>query len=303
MAHQTVYDTLLEISGSHDALREFSRRHLANSRFSLDSLDPVPDALKYEMSNLVEDGYDAMYGDWTKLARRWMFKDVADERGFPFPLESREHILECFHAFGEVGEQYFPLGERFHSNLERYGHGHERTWCQEHWGMDYDVEESLVEMLPDVTRIAFSSQGSVPPKTLKLLSQAHPELTFSISSISEMGRRGKKLDMRNGKQVKKYSLPDEEIRDAIWGFRRDVDFRLLASVSNSAEWIDEVEMSERGRPTLKSTRFSLGFMMYRLEQGETVEHLVGRFPALTEKHIKMIRSLALQGRPAIIDLS
>lgn len=303
MAQLTIYDTLLELSGSDDALQSFSRRHLANSRFSLDSLDPVPKELKYEMSNLVEDGYDALYGDWTKLSGRQMFKDAAEARGFPFPLESRDQIVECFHAFGEVGEQYFPLGHCFHSNLERYGHGHERTWCEEHWGMDSDVEESLAEILLDVIRIAFSSDGSIPQKTLKLLSLAHPGLTFCVYSLSESGRRGKKFDMKNGKQLKKYSASDEEIRDAIWGFRRDVDFRLLASVSNSAEWIDEIEMSERGGPTLKGTRFSLGFMMYRLSQGETVEHLAGRFPALTEKHIKMIRSLALQGRPTVLGLS
>jgi Protein of unknown function (DUF433) len=304
VAQLTIYDTLLQIGGPHAALKAFSRRHLANSGFSLNSLEPVPEALKYEMSNLVEDAYDAMYGDWTKLAGRRMFKDVADERGFPFPLESREHMLECFHAFGEVGEQYFPLGKRFHSNLERYGHGHERTWCKEHWGMESDVEESLAEIFPDAIRIVFSWDGPIPPKTLKLLSQAHPDLTFSISSIAETGRRGKKLDMRNGKQVKKYSVSDEEVRDEIWAFRRDIDRRLLATISDSAEWIDEIEMSEKARPMLKGSRFSLRFLMDRLEQGDTVEHLADRFPQLAERHInKMVRSLASQGRPAVLDLT
>lgn len=295
------YDTLIELNGSPEALGEFSQRHLSGQRFSFNSLKPVPEELKMTMNNFVEDGYDALYGDWTKLTGRRMFKEIADERGYPFPLETHEQVLECINCLGEFGEQRLALGRQLKSNLDRYGYGIELDWCKAHWGMKYDVDFPLAEVLPDRTRLTFMSLGPIPKKALALLSSAHPELTFTVSSINESGLRAKKFDLKNGRQAATYTVTDGDVSNAIWQYQGDLGLRLLASVSDSAEWLDQIESSKRGHSMLKGTRFSVDVLMHYVSEGEAVESLAERFSALNERHILVLRSLAaVGGRPSIL---
>ena len=286
------YDVLIETSGPASALDTFFREQLGSGRFSLNSVVEMPAALDLPMNNFVEDGYDALYGDWSKLAGRWMFKEAAAQRGYPFPLASREQVLVCIKALGEDGEMRLQLGRRFHLNRECHGHGHAAPWRKQHWGVELDVDEVVAEAVPDAVRLAFRSGSAVPGKALVQLSKRYADLDIVVAYVNEAGKRGRKFTLKKGRETEKYACSDEVIHDAIIQFRRVAGLQWLAQGDRHPIWAAQVEMNARGRPVFKGTGIAIDFALARLAAGETGEQLRQRFGALTADHIQALDWLA-----------
>ena len=125
--------SLIELSGPTRALMAFRAKHLAAGTFDFNTVDPMAPELEIESSSAVDTGYAALYGDWTSEAGRWMFKEPAQEFGFPFPLESREQVIKCLQSF-DSADMYLLPARTFHENITKYGHGDWYSWCSEHWG-------------------------------------------------------------------------------------------------------------------------------------------------------------------------
>lgn len=180
------YQVTLCIEGSAVALRAFQGQHLPGGTFSYNSAAQMPAELEFEMNNFVEDGYNALFGDWATLSRYWMLKEAAASKGFCFPLEHRAHVVSCIEALGEPGEERLRLGRVYKANLERFGYGHAHEWRKAHWGTEFDIFDVVVESGMDLT-IRFVSQGPPARKVLELYSAMHPELSFAVS-YHEQGR-------------------------------------------------------------------------------------------------------------------
>lgn len=291
MANVDTYDTLLEITGPADALQRFRARHLAGNRFTFDSIEPMPRELDFEFNNFVEDGHDALYGDWRKLAERWMFKQDAAQRGHPFPLESRAQVLDCIAALGAPGEARLALGQRFQSNLERFGHGHKGAWRREHWGTGDDADETVADMEADRTRVAFSTSGAPPRQLLRRLGESDPALEMRVEFLDERGRRTGAMHLRSGRVIKCPAPVADQCKATVWGFRRGAGLRWLEATLPCPDVVAMLEMNERGRAVLKGTNVALDFALRRLAAGEPVQELAARFPALRPAHLDVLARL------------
>lgn len=291
MSERDFYDSLLEIGGSQPALTRFTETHLARATFSFNSVVPMPLELDFDLNNFVEDGYDALFGNWRNLVERWMFKPAAAERGYPFPLETRDQVLECIAALGEYGDERFRLGRQFKSNLDRHGHGHCSSWRLEKWGIDNDVAEVVVEQTGDCTRIAFETYGAPPKKLFLVVSAANPDLTFELTYLSEWGKRPKRCAFIGGEQRTRPPLTTEACKAVVWGFRRRAGLTWLRRTLVHPELIDLLEMNERGRAMLKGADMALNFALHRAAQGESPEELARRFPKLEARHVEALREL------------
>lgn len=293
MSNQNYFDVLIEIDGPASSLDSFALQHLAGGVFSFNSIAPMPVKLDFDMNNFVEDGYNALYGDWQTLTGRWMFKEAAAQHGYPFPLESREQIIECVKALGEHGEKRLALGHLFKSNLDHFGHGHRAQWRKANWGIEGDAGEVVMEVSSSAIRIAFSICGTPPKKALSLFSKPYPDLNFEISCVSESGKRGKKILMKKGKEVGKPVASDEELGNAIWSFRRRAGLQCFARQLGNDVYLQYVEMNERGRLMFKGLGIALEFVLRRLSSGETIDALALKMPELTANHIQVLKAISL----------
>ena len=285
-------DILVEVSGAAHALELLRREQFGAGRFSFNTIVPMPAELDLPLNNFVEDGFDALFGDWSRLSARWMLKEAAELRGYPFPLTSRDQVLDCLNALGEDGERRLALGRRFQSNLERHGHGHAAAWRKEYWGVAADVDEVVAEISLDAVSVAFRCDTPFPRKALIQLSKRYPELRMAVSCASETGKRGRKLVLHKGREIEKADTDGGAGWAAIVQFRCGAGLRWLARGEPEHEWISQIEMNGRGRPVFKGASVAVDFALSRLTAGETPEQLRQRFSALTELHLQALKALA-----------
>ncbi len=184
---QRFYRAELRVSGDDAALDQFQAHHLAGGSFSFDTVLPTPPELLYDLNNFVEDGYQAQFGDWTQLASRWMFKPHATEAGYPFPLQSREQVLDCLLALGDDGLVRLQLGKLYQSNLERHGFGHAADWRKQHWGGWSDADGVSIECAAEGLTIYFMTAGPPPKKALAAMAKQHPALGFGLEYQDDCG--------------------------------------------------------------------------------------------------------------------
>lgn len=285
-------DCLLIVEGPAAARAAFFDRHLADHDFSFESIVPMPSELDFSVCSTVESGHAALFGDWREPARQWMFKDHAAEQGWPFPLESREHVLACMAALGEFGEELLRLGRLFQSNLDRFGHGNRDSWTREQWGTDIDAYDSVVEAGEDALRIAFRTSGAPAAKLLARCSSEHPELTLTLVSFAESGKHAKQQRFAAGRALKLPPIGAADATEQVLGFRRRASPASLAAWLGVPAAMTELELNERGSPMLTGTTVGLYFALTRLCEGEAPEELARRFPAMTAAHVELLRAAA-----------
>jgi uncharacterized protein (DUF433 family) len=292
MADRDFYDTLLDIAGPPEVLKRFSTVHLANDVFTFNSIDLMPADLDYEFSNFVEDGYEGLFGDWRNLADRWVFKEAASDRGYPFPLESREQVLDCITALGQCGEEQLRLGRLYKQNLDTYGYGHCLEWRRARWGTELDADELVAEVEPNRIRIAFSTYGAPPMELLRRYATQFPAMAIRVDYLNEWGKRPGAFSLESGKQ-KRQSTPTAELsKSIVWGFRRSAGLQWLRVTLAYPAIVDILEMNERGRARFKGAGMALTFALERMAAGEDPDALAKRFPTLETRHVEALKALA-----------
>lgn len=290
------YDVLISIDGPDAAKRDFWQHHIAAQPWSLNSFVPMPHELDYELNNFVTDGYDALFGDWRALAGYWMFKEAAAQRDYPFPLEAREQVLACIAALGEFGERRLMLGQRFHDNLQRFGHGHALTWQKQHWGIEGDADGLVAHCGPSLM-LSLTTYGVPSPKFLGVISKPHPQLAMRVDAQTQEGRRGKSLLMKAGKIIERFEADDQQIKTRIAAFRSAATIGWLRASTALGECDGYLSVCENGIAWLKDTEIAVGFAMARLRSGEPFEELASRFPQLTPDHGRALAGLMAPGVP------
>ncbi len=199
----------VEIHGDVETLTTFTRESGLPGGFDLNAIDPMPSELDLQKTNLVETGYNAQYGEWQNVARQWMLKELAAEKGYPFPLESRDQVLDCLHAL-DVRDSYLGPGRRFADNLARFGHGSGETWREEHWGTRDSPDGVKVSITADGVCIWFVID-KFPIKVMKKMSKKYPDLRFDFTYGDDALRNGRGLTLTNGREGAKEKLPKEAL--------------------------------------------------------------------------------------------
>jgi hypothetical protein len=211
--------SLIVVFGPGEARQRFADAHLANNTFDFNSVRPMPEELNIESSSAVETGYAALYGDWASVSGYWMFKEPAQEFGFPFPLASREQVIQSLKSF-DCAEMYLAPAMAYYENVKRYGHGDWYGWCVEHWGTKWNASDALVRIEAQQIQVSFVTAGSYPKPILKDLSATFPELEFHVRYVDEHGRRARDFVLLKGKETKKLKRPVQEIAAEVEDFVR-----------------------------------------------------------------------------------
>lgn len=202
------------ITGEHGALEHCREAHFVAGSFDFNSVVPMPHELHLEESSAVETGYDALYGDWTKPAQYWTWKDAAACLGHPFPLQSREQLLACIQSL-ECAEMYLAPARQYKENMEKYGHGTSYGWCKEHWGTKWNAEDARVAADPARLVVRFTTANSFPKPIAVALSRKWPDLDMRVLYVDEHLRWGRDYRLRKGREVEKAKRAPSEILAAV----------------------------------------------------------------------------------------
>lgn len=205
----------VNILGPEAVLDAVWERHFAAGSFDYNSVCRMPAELNVETGSCFETGYAALFGDWLEVVRYWMFKEPAQALGVPWPLESRQDVIDCIRTF-DCADMYFGPARQYQQNMERYGHGNACSWMKEFWGADCNGNHGPLESArqPEVLHLR-SNVGTYPKLVYRKMSQSSPELTFVIAYLTEYERTGRAFSIRAGKEVEKLKLPIEELRSRV----------------------------------------------------------------------------------------
>ncbi|MFZ6778505.1 hypothetical protein ACO0LD_16910 [Undibacterium sp. Ji83W] len=291
MGNGNFFDVLIEIKGEQADLNTFAQQHFVHRIFSLNSIIKMPESLDFEMNNFVEDGYDALFGNWRKLTGRWMFKEAAKELGYPFPLVSQEQVIKCIKTLGDEGDKRIFYGELFKSNIDQFGYGHAFEWRKKNWGIECDASDVVIDSSSSIINLIFSLCGPPPKKILTLISKSHSSLNFTISYVDETGRRCKKMFIKNGKNTEDEVSSVDELKHLIWNTRKVLVLNWLNKVLGKKTTEENIELSESGRVFINGTKISVDFLIRRVALGDSIESLLLRFSELTPLHMSVLNTL------------
>lgn len=211
------YYVKVQVQGESELLALFQRECLRTGGLDFDSIEPMPLELDFEKTNLLETGYNALYGEWREVARQWMLKEDAGKKGYPFPLESREQVLACLSAL-DRSESYLGPGKRFQDNLAKFGHGSRETWREQHWGSQHSPDGVKVSTEIGAVCIWFVID-KFPIKVMKAMSKKYPQLRFDVSYADDAMRNGRRLNLTNGREGSKEKISKEKLRGFIEEYR------------------------------------------------------------------------------------
>jgi len=174
--------------------------------------------LNLEWTNVVETGYEAVHGEWQKVARQWMFKGPASSLGLAFPLQSREELLQAFRSM-ECWPEYKALADRAANNLAEYGFATREPWQLKHWGTEGNAEAGVVEASGGST-IAWFLANKCPTPVLKAWSKRTPGTDLNVTCADDELRGGKRFTVRDGRVSGQASLERDERKALVDAFAR-----------------------------------------------------------------------------------
>lgn len=202
------YYVEIAVSGDAADITRFAHGALSASGVDFNHFRPMPPELDFGNTNLVDTGFHALHGAWQQVARQWMLKAAAEERGYPFPMENREQVLTCLRSL-DCADAYVVPGERFHRNLQTTGHGSRESWREEYWGSVQGPEHARFMQQPHAIGIWFLIDR-IPAKLFKAMSAMYPDLTFTIRHTDDYRRHGATTVWQKGRQASKVALSADE---------------------------------------------------------------------------------------------
>lgn len=201
---------LLELSGDPDSLASCREVHFAGGAFDFNSVTPMPPELEIEEGSAVTTGYDALYGDWTEPAKYWTWKESAAKLGHPFPLESREQLLECIRSL-DCAEMYLAPAKQYRDNVENHGFGSWHGWCRKHWGSHWNAEDSSIDARPALIKVRFTAASAFPKPIVTALSKKWPAIEIRVRYAHEHGRSGGDYVLKAGRELRRQKRPTADI--------------------------------------------------------------------------------------------
>ncbi len=288
-----VYRCMLDVTGPEDAIAAFQRLHLRGDRFSFNSLVDMPDSLDFENGKWVEDGYDIVHGDWTRLATNTYYESAARDLGFPFPLESRQQLMECARSF-EFGEQTLDLGQRFKQNLDSFGHGHAASWCKQHWGTEEDTLDVVAEVSTQRIRIAFTLCCAPSKATMMKYATSVPGLNCVFSYACRKTREGREFVLPRAKAGTSSFTPFEDVLEMIQEFRRAASLPWLVRITGDQNMDKLVQVGEFGDLVFSGTEIFFSHVLNFSGDADasTLEQFARGYPMLSPQQIRAAHVIA-----------
>ncbi|MBI5617922.1 MAG: hypothetical protein HY943_16700 [Gammaproteobacteria bacterium] len=284
---------LLRASGADSAITSFVAQHLNGPCLSFESLRPTPAGLAADFPSDVEDAFDALYGDWTKVAGRHRFIEPARDLGRPFPLRSREDAIACHEALEPYGPEALARARVRHANIATHGAGDVATWCSRNWHADTDADRTVAAIAMDGLAVSFVLGSALSEKLVRLYSADYPELELDVRSALAIGKRAKLLRFGRGKKLA--AKPPEAEGDVA---REMFAFRRRHACAWLAQWIPAklvartIALDDRGDCFLQGTDVSVDFALSRMRAGTTPAGLQRQFPEITDAHAELLTAVA-----------
>lgn len=160
--------------GDPEALRPFIRWDEDSVTFDFNTLIPMPKSLDIEAGRKGEDGYAALFGNWTNVS-------VFDEHRERLTFKSRADLIAHLQA---NSPDVLTLGQAYHDNLAAHGAKHSYEWSVKHWGTKWN-SYSLHFPHDDLSEMVFDTAWSVPEPVFHDLAKRLPEHEIEIFSFDE----------------------------------------------------------------------------------------------------------------------
>ena len=284
---------LLRASGAESAITSFVARHLNGPCLSFESLRPTPAALAANYPSDVEDAFDALYGDWTKVAGRHRFIEPARDLGLPFPLVSREDAIACHEALTPYGPEALARARTRHENIATHGAGDVDTWRELNWHADTDADRAVAALAPDGLAVSFVLGSAISEKLVRLYSMDFPDLELDVRSALATGKRAKLMRFGRGKKLAA-KPPDAEgdVAQEIFAFRRRHACAWLSRWVPPELVTATLALDDRGDSFLQGTEVSVDFALSRMRAGATPADLQRQFPEITDAHAELLAAVA-----------
>jgi hypothetical protein len=288
------YQVIIEVVGSESELLSFAKK-VSKEGFAFERFEPTPVDLCIEEGSFADDGFAAMHGDWKGVAARDMLREPAKALGYPFPLQSREQVRECFHALGEVGRRQLLLGDRLQKNIDSHGAPNSRLWRKRAWGTEHETECVVVSCSPDAVSIAFALDAAVPSKILVAISKQYPALTFNVGVAADSAKRASSAVWIGGTRTAERSEDPSALLRKVREFRQASSLPWLSSISGGLDAASLLEVAGDGRVVVRGTDTALVFLMSRLRQGLTGGQLAAKYSEVSSAHSKLLEALSVAG--------
>lgn len=201
---------VLHMTGDAGSLASCRDAHFAPGPFDFNSVIRMPAELDIEEGSAVTTGYDALYGDWTEPAKYWTWKESAARLGHPFPLQSREQLLECIRSL-DCAEMYLAPARQYKENMEKHGFGSWHGWCKKHWGSQWNAEDPKFAVEPGRIMVRFTAASAFPKPVITALSKKWPALEIRVRYAHEHGRWGGDYVLKAGREMRKDKRPTADI--------------------------------------------------------------------------------------------
>lgn len=287
-----VHRVLMSIAGPVEERDAFVARHLGRRELTFATLVPVPAGLEDGWPSDVADAHDALFGEWSAVARRDMLRDAARERGHPFPLASREQVLACLESIVPYGPEALERARRFEANVAAHGAGEVSAWMKLHWGVDCDATGTIAEPGAEATVVSFGILSVPADKLLRRYSNEHRALTFDVAILHGGGKKVRRVVLANGRSVPGAAdVAPDELAQRIAGFRRRAGVAWLSRFAPAADVGAAIVVDDEGVCRLAGTTMALDFALARLRAGEAIDHLRGRFPEIGAAHARALVAL------------
>jgi hypothetical protein len=172
----TVKGTPEQLRGFMDAVATLpSEAEKTQIPFDFNRFIPMPESLSVESSSVAEDAYAAFYGNpQDALASR-------SNRTKAASIEALQQALLTTHPNAR------ELADRYHHNIENYGHFTWYSWCNENWGTKWNACDPSVSLKDDHVEVFFQTAWGFPEVVMAKMVAQFPELEFTGTADEEGG--------------------------------------------------------------------------------------------------------------------
>ena len=154
-------------------------------RFDFNKMIPMPESLNIESGSMTNEAIIYYVTDKCTLSMRTISaddKELVDKKVnnyFSKGSWAEEVFMRVLEKTQDMPvakkEEFYKMGQKYVSNIRKYGHATWYNWCIEHWGTKWNAYSNEQE---DEDTIIFETAWSNPAPVIQKLSEMYPEATI-----------------------------------------------------------------------------------------------------------------------------
>src|SRR5258706_9774420 len=180
-------NTQLEINGCAESIARLKQDYFSDGVLDFDRVIPMPKPLDIVASSVGSIGYDALHGDWQRIAGyAWIARHG--------PFETREALLAHLRALDakedQPGNRYLEQGRAYADSGARFGYPTWWEWRIAHWGTKWNLDSDSFTLEADEPcglSMWFDTAWSPALPILEALTQRFPELSLRMIYADDGG--------------------------------------------------------------------------------------------------------------------